>query len=143
MKTLITLINGPNLNLLGTRKPEVYGDETLDDIIKSVCNLGATFGVEVFSVQSNSEGKIIDAIQQAAKDSCGIIINAGAYSHSSIAIRDALEAVNIPIIEVHLSNIFARESFRKHSYVSEVAKGVISGFGAKGYLLALRALVES
>lgn len=136
----IFLLNGPNLNLLGTRDPVTYGATTLDEIVKRVCEEAKTLGYTVFAFQSNSEGELVDTIQQAGRDALGIIINPGAYTHTSVAIHDALEAVSLPTIEVHLSNIFKRESFRHHSYVSPVASGVICGLGAQGYLLALSAL---
>ena len=138
----ITVINGPNLNLLGSRKPEIYGSATLESIVAALTAQAKQAGATVDAFQSNCEGDLVTAVQKTAKVSQGIIINAGAYSHSSIALRDAIEAVGLPTIEVHLSNIYAREEFRSHSYISEVAKGVICGLGANGYLLALTALLE-
>lgn len=136
----ILILNGPNLNLLGTREPEVYGTLTLDDIAER-CNILATeLGVTCDFRQSNHEGELVDWIQEAGRDFDGLILNAGAYTHSSIALLDALKSLTAPIIEVHLSNIFAREEFRHHSYISPVATGVICGLGAEGYGLALRAL---
>lgn len=142
MKKEIALINGPNLNLLGTRNPEIYGTMSLAEIVENVTQLAKRSGFTVQHTQSNSEGEIIDAIQQAGRTSSGVLINPGAYSHTSIAIRDALECLTIPVIEVHLSNIYKRENFRRQSVVSEVVNGVISGFGPQGYTLALEALVE-
>jgi 3-dehydroquinate dehydratase II len=136
----IALINGPNLNLLGTRNPEIYGITTLADIVKSVNILAAKFGWGVTDFQSNHEGAIVDAIHQATKEAIGIIINPAAFTHTSIAIHDALEMVEVPIIEVHLSNIYKREEFRHHSYVSKLASVVISGCGPHGYDLAVLAL---
>ena len=142
MSKLIQVINGPNLNKLGERPAEHYGSMTLDQIIQSMKVKAESLGVEIAAFQANAKGAIVDAIQNACKSSAGIIINAGAYSHTSIAIRDALECASVPIIEVHLSNIYSREAYRQHSFVSEVADGIISGLGGKGYLLALDAIVE-
>lgn len=136
----ILILNGPNLNLLGTREPEVYGTETLADI-QSLCEReGKALGMRVDFRQSNHEGELVEWIHEAQKGVDGIIINAGAYSHTSVAILDALEALKIPVVEVHLSNIYKREEFRHHSFVSAAAKGVICGLGSKGYVLALHAL---
>ncbi len=138
----ILVISGPNLNLLGTREPEVYGRTTLADIEAGLRVLGRELGVEVETFQSNHEGAIVDRIQQAAGAPAGvaaIVINPGAYTHTSVAIRDALVAVGIPAIEVHLSNVHRREPFRKRSFISDVAAGVIAGFGAESYRLGLRA----
>jgi 3-dehydroquinate dehydratase-2 len=138
----ILIIHGPNLNLLGRREPEIYGRTTLDEINRDVSALGAQLGLGVDTFQSNHEGAIVDRIQQAA-DSCdGLIINAAAYTHTSIAIRDALAVLEIPVIEVHLSNIHRREPFRQSSMTAGVVTGQILGLGATGYLLALRALAE-
>ena len=139
--TTITILNGPNLNLLGTREPGIYGDLTLKDLEALCVEAGKTLGVTVDFKQSNHEGELIDWIQ-AAKTSKGIIINAGGYTHSSVAIHDALRSVGVPIIEVHLSNVYAREEFRHTSLISPVAKGVICGLGAKGYVLAMEALIN-
>lgn len=136
----IMILNGPNLNLLGTREPEIYGSLTLNDITGKCETLANQIGLQLECRQSNHEGELVDWIQEAGSSQDGLILNAGAYTHSSIALQDALSAVSIPIIEVHLSNIFAREAFRHHSYISPVATGVICGLGAEGYLLALRAL---
>jgi 3-dehydroquinate dehydratase-2 len=136
--TQILILNGPNLNLLGHRQPEVYGRETLADVVAACTALGKTLGLEVVAKQSNHEGALVDYIHAARKGAAGIIINPGAYSHTSIAILDALNAYDGPVLEVHISNIHKRETFRHHSYVSARAEGVIAGFGTEGYLLALR-----
>ena len=138
MKYLV--LHGPNLNLLGTREPGVYGSQTLDDINSSLEELSLELECELAFVQSNSEGELIDAIQTAAKDCHGILINPAAYTHTSIAIRDALSAVGLPCVEVHLSNIHSRETFRHTSMVAPIAIGQICGFGRDSYLLGLRAL---
>ena len=136
----ISLINGPNLNALGKRPAEIYGSETFEQIVEKVKVESEKLGFKLDSFQSNSEGEIIDYIQSL--ESKAIIINPGAYSHTSIAIRDALESVKIPIIEVHISNIYKREEFRKHSYISEVSDSVVCGFGTDGYLIALNAIAK-
>jgi len=136
----ILVIHGPNLNLLGIREPGIYGAKTLDDINRDLIKLGSdlSFGLEFY--QSNHEGRLIDRIHQARQDRVhGIIINPGGLTHTSVSLRDALSAVDIPVIEVHLSNIHAREAFRQHSYVAPVAIGQICGLGAIGYCLALQA----
>lgn len=138
----ILVINGPNMNLLGVRETEVYGRETLEEIIRKVCTEGARLGAVVHAMQSNHEGEIIDCIQSARENYDGIIINAGAYTHYSIAIRDALKAIEIPAVEVHLSNICAREEFRRVSVIAQVCIGQICGLGSIGYLLALQGLVH-
>jgi 3-dehydroquinate dehydratase II len=138
----ILILNGPNLNLLGTREPEIYGRETLEDI-QVLCETKAkALGITVDFRQSNHEGELVEAIHAARGTFDGIIINAGAYTHTSVAILDALQAVNLPVIEVHLSNIYKREEFRHRSYISRAAKGVICGLGSIGYVLALEALTE-
>ncbi len=134
----ILIIHGPNLNMLGTREPQLYGTKTLDELNQECKQYGSTLGLHVETFQSNSEGDIIDAIQKKGKTVDGLIINAGAYTHTSIAIRDALATLSFPKIEVHLSNIYAREPFRHHSFLSAVCTGHISGFGSKSYLLALQ-----
>jgi 3-dehydroquinate dehydratase-2 len=136
----ILLLNGPNLNMLGVREPEIYGTDTLDEISAACLAKGAALGVDVDFRQSNSEGELVDWIQSARGDHAGIIINPAAYTHTSIAIMDALIAAELPVIELHLSNPLRREAFRRHSYVSEVARGVICGFGGHGYELALEAM---
>lgn len=139
---LILVLHGPNLNLLGTREPEVYGRATLADIDRGLVELGAELGVTVESFQSNHEGALIDRIHAAAREGiAGILINPGAYTHTSIALRDAISAVALPTVEVHLSNIHARESFRRRSHIAPVAVAQVAGFGAASYGLALRGLV--
>ena len=140
MTKSILVINGPNLNLLGTREPEIYGKETLDDIKNKMTAKAQKLGYGVDFRQSNTEGEIVTWIQNARSENCAIAINAGALTHTSVAIMDALLAVNIPTIEVHLSNIFKREEFRHHSYISAAAVGVICGFGGVGYLMAIDAI---
>ena len=135
----IAVINGPNLNLLGTREPHIYGGDTLSDIDSRLKNKAQLANAQLVSYQSNGEVDLIERIQQARTDQVSfIIINPAAYTHTSVALRDALSAVGIPFIEVHLSNVFAREPFRHHSYFSDIAVGVISGLGALGYELALQ-----
>lgn len=138
----VLVINGPNLNMLGTRQPEVYGTTTLEDIKASCLAAGKENGLSVDFRQSNHEGEIIDWIQGSKGKFQGLIINAGAFSHTSVALLDALLACELPVIEVHLSNIYRREAFRQHSYVSQVATGVICGLGQQGYVLALEALAK-
>jgi 3-dehydroquinate dehydratase-2 len=138
----ILVLNGPNLNLLGSREPAIYGRETLDDIAVACRKHGESLGLAVEFRQTNREDELIGWVQQARSNAAGILINPAGYGHTSIALLDALLAVGLPIIEVHLSNIFARESFRHHSYVSRAARGVICGLGAQGYLLALSAMSE-
>jgi 3-dehydroquinate dehydratase-2 len=138
--TSILILNGPNLNLLGTRQPEVYGQTTLADIQALCAETAKDLGCNITFEQSNSEGALIDLIHAARDTHDGIILNAGAYTHTSVALMDALASVELPCIELHLSNIHAREEFRHTSYISKVALGVICGFGAQGYPLAIRAL---
>jgi 3-dehydroquinate dehydratase II len=135
----VLVVHGPNLNLLGEREPEVYGRTRLRDIDRELKRLGRELGLSVDSFQSNSEGAIVDRIQKARARSDLILVNPGAYTHTSIAIRDALAAIAVPVIEVHLSNVYRRESFRHHSTIADLAVGRIMGFGAEGYYLALRA----
>lgn len=138
MTKLIYILNGPNLNLLGKRQPEIYGHETLADVEKSCTTLAATLGLTVSFHQSNHEGGLVDLIHEARTKAAGIIINPAAYTHTSVAILDALNAFDGPVLEVHISNVHKREAFRHHSFVSARAEGVIAGFGTEGYLLALR-----
>jgi len=138
----IIIIHGPNLNLLGTREPEVYGSTSLAEIDGHMQSLGKELGCEIESYQSNHEGILIDRIQEARGTADGILINPAGLTHSSVSLRDALIASELPVVEVHLSNVFARESFRHHSYISGIALGVISGFGPQSYLLGLEALID-
>ena len=139
MPVKILLVNGPNLNQLGTREPEIYGHETLDDVLKRAQTAAKALKLTLECVQSNHEGEIIDIIHGAGKKYHGLVLNAGAYTHTSIAIMDALLLLKIPVIEVHLSNPHTREAFRHKSYVGMAARGTIAGFGAQSYLLALEA----
>ncbi len=139
----ILVINGPNLNLLGKREPDVYGSVTLDEINGRISALAADLGVEVSFFQSNHEGELVQKIQDAMGVYQAIVINPGAYTHTSVALRDAISSTGIPTVEAHISNIYKREDFRKHSYISGVAVGQISGFGPDSYLLALRAAAAS
>ncbi|HED34780.1 MAG TPA: type II 3-dehydroquinate dehydratase [Gammaproteobacteria bacterium] len=139
----ILVLNGPNLNLLGTREPEYYGNQTLENIIKEMTALAKTLGHSLAHLQSNQEHQLIERVHAAQTDNTRfIIINPAAFTHTSVALRDALSGVKIPFIELHLSNVHAREEFRKHSYFSDIALGVISGLGAQGYQLALMAAHE-
>ena len=138
----ILVLHGPNLNLLGTREPEVYGSMTLDGINNKLIELGKDLGVEVQCLQSNHEGALIDALHDARTGADGVVFNPGAYTHTSIALRDAISAIQIPVVEVHLSNVYAREEFRHVSMISAVCCGKIAGFGWRSYVLGLRALVE-
>ncbi len=141
-KPIILILNGPNLNLLGTREPEIYGTTTLDAIQEECEEAAEELGLGIDFRQTNHEGEMVEWIQQAHDRNAGIIINAGAHTHTSIAILDALKASRIPVIEVHLSNIFRREEFRHTSYVSQAADGVICGLGPAGYVLALEAMAN-
>ena len=143
MKRLIYVINGPNLNLLGKRQPQIYGSETLQDVEDKMRSKVKKHDLELQFFQSNHEGGIIDLIHQAREQAVGIIINPGAFSHTSIAILDALNSFDSPVIEVHISNIHKREAFRHHSWVSSRAEGVIAGFGTLGYLLALEYFLQT
>ena len=138
----IFVLNGPNLNLLGVREPAIYGRGTLADIEARCRSRGATLGLEIDFRQTNHEGQLVDWIQEARLAAAGIVLNAGALTHTSVALLDALSATDLPVIEVHLSNIFRRERFRHHSYVSLAATGVICGLGARGYELALEAIAD-
>lgn len=140
MKLLV--LHGPNLNLLGTREPEVYGAMTLEEINHQLTALGKELGAEVHCLQSNHEGALIDALHDASRWADGVVFNPGGYTHTSVALRDAVSAIQIPVVEVHLSNVYAREEFRHTSLLSAVCRGKISGFGWRSYLLGLRALVE-
>lgn len=139
----ILVLHGPNLNLLGTREPEIYGATTLADIDTSLIEQAIASGHSLSTLQSNAENELVNAIQDASTKIDYIIINPAAFTHTSVAMRDALAAVNIPFIEVHLSNVHAREDFRRHSYFSDLAQGVISGLGATGYSLALTSAIQS
>ncbi len=138
----VLVVHGPNLNLLGTREPEVYGTATLEEIDAGLVAQGKAAGVEVRCFQSNHEGDLLDRIQEARAWAAGILINPGGLTHTSVALRDALAAVELPVVEVHLSNVHARESFRSHSYVSGIAAGVVTGFGPLSYRLGLTALLD-
>ncbi len=142
MKPSILILNGPNLNLLGTRQPEIYGRETLADVERDCRKRGEELGLSVTCRQSNSEGQLVDWIHEARGNTAGIILNAGAYTHTSIALMDAISSCEIPVFEVHLSNIHQRESFRHLSYISKVAVGMLCGFGTFGYQMALSAFAE-
>ena len=142
MTRRILVLNGPNLNLLGTREVDVYGSATLDDVLVAIRSAAAEREVEIYDVQSNSEGALIDALQEARTRAVGVIFNPGAYTHYSIALRDAIASIDVPVVETHLSNVHAREEFRHTSVVSGVCVGVIAGFGADSYLLALDALLR-
>ena len=138
----ILVLHGPNLNLLGTREPEVYGTTTLEEINADLTTAAKEWGSELDFFQSNHEGALIDRIQEAASWADGILVNPGGLTHTSVCLRDALSAAGLPVVEVHLSNVFAREEFREHSFVSGIAGGVISGFGPLSYRLGLQALLE-
>lgn len=135
------VVHGPNLNLLGSREPEVYGTTTLAEIDSKLSDSAAARGHEISSFQSNHEGELIDKLQEAGASSDGVILNPGGLTHTSVALRDAVAALDVPVVEVHLSNIYARESFRQQSVLSAVCAGIVSGFGAKSYLLGLEALM--
>jgi 3-dehydroquinate dehydratase-2 len=137
----VLLLHGPNLNLLGEREPEIYGSMTLSELNNNLIDYGRSLGLEVVCQQSNHEGTLIDLLQEARISTKGVVFNAGGYTHTSVALRDAISAIHIPVVEVHLSNIYAREEFRRTSLISSVCEGVISGFGWHSYQLALQALI--
>jgi 3-dehydroquinate dehydratase-2 len=146
LSKLIYVLNGPNLNLLGKREPKTYGGDTLEDVSRLCTEAAAKFGLETRLLQSNAEHQIVDWIHEAREQACGIVINPAAFSHTSVAVRDALATFDGPILEVHISNIHAREEFRHHSYVSALAKGVICGCGIQGYAFGVQriaALLEA
>lgn len=138
----ILILNGPNLNLLGTRETDVYGADTLDDIVNELRELAAARGYDVEAVQSNVEGELVDALHAARGTAAGVVFNPGAYTHTSIALRDAISAVELPVVETHLSNVHAREQFRHTSMLSAVCLGVVGGFGRTSYRLALDAVIS-
>ncbi len=137
----LLLLNGPNLNMLGTRQPDVYGADTLADVEAKVVEHAGTKGHEVVAKQSNFEGGLVEALHDARSTNAGVILNAGAYTHTSVALRDAISAIDLPVVEVHMSNIHAREAFRHHSFIAPVCIGQIAGFGVQSYLLAVDALI--
>ena len=138
----VIILHGPNLNLVGTREPEIYGSITLEEINDRLVEQGQELGVEVTCQQSNHEGALIDALHEARQWANGVVFNPGGYSHTSVALRDTVAAIDIPVVEIHMSNVYAREDFRHQSYISSVCKGKIVGFGWKSYLLGLKAIVE-
>lgn len=138
----ILILHGPNLNLLGNREPEIYGELTLEDINSKLVEQGKILGVEVICQQSNHEGVLIDVLQEACNWAQGIVFNPGGYTNTSVALRDAIAAIGVPVVEVHLSNVYGRESFRKSSLISGVCKGKIVGFGWRSYALGLQAVVD-
>ena len=143
----ILVLNGPNLNLLGMREPAVYGADTLADVERLCREEGAKLGVEVLCRQTNHEGQLVDWLHEAGRDvkagtMLGVVLNAGAYTHTSVALHDAIKGADVPVIELHISNVHAREAFRHHSYISPVARGIIVGFGVAGYALAIAALTR-
>ena len=140
---IIGLLNGPNLNLLGTREPSVYGTATLADILAHLASVATALGVELRHYQANGEGQLIDQVQAWRGEVAGVVVNAGAYSHTSLALRDAFSATSLPFVEVHLSNIHAREPERRHSMLASAAVGMVCGLGADGYEFALRGLVRT
>ncbi len=142
MTRRILVLNGPNLNLLGTREIDVYGTATLDDIVADIRTVAADRGVEVYDVQSNHEGALIDALQEARTRADGVVFNPGAFTHTSIALRDAIASIDVPVVETHLSNIHAREEFRRTSVVGAVCVGVVAGFGPDSYVVAFEALLR-
>ena len=143
MSNRVFVLNGPNLNMLGKREPGIYGSANLDTIAKNCRETGKSLGYEVDFRQSNHEGELVDWLHQADDESIGVVLNAGAYTHTSYALHDAIRAISVPVIEIHISNVHAREEFRHTSLIASAAKGVICGFGATSYTLALRALKET
>jgi 3-dehydroquinate dehydratase-2 len=139
----ILVLHGPNLNLLGTREPEIYGSTTLGEIDAKLVELGKSLGAHVKCLQSNHEGELINALHDARTWANGVVFNPGGYTHTSVALRDAISAISIPVVEVHLSNVYAREEFRHHSMISAVCKGKVIGFGWKSYALGLRGLLDA
>jgi 3-dehydroquinate dehydratase-2 len=137
----ILILHGPNLNLLGQREPDVYGHLALEDINQKLVKAGDELGVNVETFQSNSEGELVDALQKAGSEKDGVVFNPGGYTHTSVALRDAVAAISIPVVEVHISNVFAREEFRHHSIIAPACLGKITGFGWQSYLLGIHALV--
>mgnify|MGYP002148733983 CR=1 FL=1 len=143
MPSIVMVLNGPNLNLLGTREPHIYGAETLTDVENHLIQTGKDLGISVSCFQSNSEGDIVSRIHQARGETDFIIINAGAYTHTSVALHDAIKGTGVPLVELHISNVFAREPFRHHSYISPVARAVMCGWGVQGYALAIDGLAQT
>jgi 3-dehydroquinate dehydratase-2 len=146
MKTILVL-NGPNLNLLGTREPAQYGHDTLPDVERLCAEAGAKFGVAIECRQTNHEGTLVDWLHEAGREAAagrmlGVVLNAGAYTHTSVALHDAIKGASVPVIELHISNVHAREAFRHHSFISPAARGIIVGLGVKGYALAIEALTQ-
>lgn len=139
----VLILNGPNLNLLGSREPETYGAATLEDILGGLAEVAAALGVEIAASQSNHEGELVDALQRAEGNVQGVVFNPGAYTHYSYALADAVASINIPVVEVHLSNVHAREKHRRKSVIAPACIGQVSGFGAKSYELGLRALIDA
>lgn len=138
----VFILNGPNLNMLGSREPHIYGSQTLADIKKACAAEAKALGLAIDFRQTNGEGELVSMVQEARDKACGIILNAGGYTHTSVALHDSLRIAGLPVVEVHLSNIYQREPFRHHSYVSPAALGVICGFGGHGYVLGLKALAQ-
>jgi 3-dehydroquinate dehydratase II len=141
-RSVVLVVHGPNLNMLGKREPEIYGDQTLDDINQGLISAGETLGLSIETYQSNHEGEIVEKLQASGNAISGLIINPAAFTHTSVAIRDAVQMLAVPVIEIHLSNIYKREPFRQKSMISDIATGQIAGLGATGYRLALEAMAE-